>query len=195
MGVDPLIRRAVFLDRDGVINRAVVRGGVPRPPSSPSELEILPGVPEALARLKSAGFRLVVVTNQPDVSRGVLTLESVEAVNAHLSARLPIDEIRICWHDDADRCSCRKPKPGMLLDAAREARLDLSSSYMVGDRWRDIGAGKAAGCATVFIDSGYAETPPEGADAKVGSLMEAAEWILARDEPKEPDGKGRNETR
>lgn len=190
-----MTQRAVFLDRDGVINRAVVRGGAPRPPSSPSEVEILPGVHEALGRLKAAGFRLIVVTNQPDVSRGVLTRESVEAVNAHLSSRLPIDEIRICWHDDADRCSCRKPKPGMLLDAAREARLDLSSSFMVGDRWRDIGAGRAAGCSTVFIDYGYAETAPEMPDAKVGSLMQAAEWILARDEPQEPDGKGQNETR
>ena len=195
MGVDPLKRRAVFLDRDGVINRAVVRGGVPRPPSTPSELEILPGVPSALSRLKSAGFRLIVVTNQPDVARGVLSRKSVEEVHGILSARLPLDEIRVCWHDDADRCPCRKPKPGMLLDAAREARLDLSSSYMVGDRWRDIGAGKAAGCVTVFIDYGYAETPPERPDAKVGSLMEAAEWILARVEPKEHGGKGQNETR
>jgi D-glycero-D-manno-heptose 1,7-bisphosphate phosphatase len=181
MGVDPLKRRAVFLDRDGVINLAVVRDGAPRPPSSLSELEILPGVPEALARLKAAGFRLIVVTNQPDVSRGLLSRESVDAVNAHLSMRLPIDEIRTCWHDDADRCSCRKPEPGLLLDAAREAGLDLSSCYMVGDRWRDIGAGKAAGCATVFIDNGYTEIPPERPDARVGSLTEAASWILARE--------------
>lgn len=177
-----------------MINRAVVRGGVPRPPSTLSELKILPGVPEALDRLKSAGFRLIVVTNQPDVSRGVLSRESVEAIHGMLSARLPLDEIRVCWHDDADRCSCRKPKPGMLLDAAREARLDLASSYMVGDRWRDIDAGRAAGCTTVFIDHGYSERPPESPDAKVGSLMEAAEWILVRKEPKETYRKGRNET-
>jgi D-glycero-D-manno-heptose 1,7-bisphosphate phosphatase len=181
MGVDPLTRRAVFLDRDGVINRAVVRDGAPRPPSSLSELEILPGVPEALSRLKGAGFRLIVVTNQPDVSRGLLSRESVDAVNARLSSHLPLDEIRVCWHDDADRCSCRKPEPGMLRDAAREAGLDLASCYMVGDRWRDIGAGKAAGCATVFIDSGYAEPPPEGPDARVRSLAEAAAWILSRE--------------
>ena len=176
-----MTRRAVFLDRDGVINRAFLRGGVPRPPSSLDELEILPGVPEALARLKSAGFRLIVVTNQPDVARGVLSRESVEAVHDMLSAQLPLDEVRVCWHDDVDRCRCRKPGPGMLLDAAREANLDLTSSYMVGDRWRDVEAGKRAGCITVFVDHGYDEPRPPVPDARVGSLAEGADWILARE--------------
>jgi len=174
-------RRAVFLDRDGVINRAFVRDGKPYPPSGPGELEILSGVPEALDRLKAAGFRLVVVTNQPDVARGVFSREVVEAIHSDLSARLPIDEIRVCWHDDGNRCLCRKPEPGMLLDAAREARLDLSSSYMVGDRWRDVEAGRAAGCVTILIDYGYAEKQAGPPDKKAGSLVEAAEWILSRD--------------
>lgn len=181
MGVRPVSSRAVFLDRDGVINRALERGGVPRPPSSPEELEILPGVPEALARLKSAGFRLVVVTNQPDVARGVLSRESVERIHSVMSSALPIDEFRVCWHDDNDRCGCRKPKPGMLLDAAREADLDLRSSYMVGDRWRDMEAGESAGCITVFVDAGYQERRPPGFSARVRSLAEGADWILARE--------------
>jgi D-glycero-D-manno-heptose 1,7-bisphosphate phosphatase len=172
-------RRAVFLDRDGVINRAVVRDGLPYGPDLVDELEILPGVKEALSRLRDAGFRLVVVTNQPDVARGTRRREEVEAMNAALAAALALDDIRVCYHDDADNCTCRKPKPGMLEDAARDAGLDLSRSFMVGDRWRDVGAGRRAGCTTIFIDHNYAERRPERPDAIVGSLPEAADWILS----------------
>lgn len=174
------MRRAVFLDRDGVINRTVVRNGKPYPPAGIRELEILPGVPEAIELLRKAGFRLVVVTNQPDVARGARTREEVENIHAALRSRLVLDEFRVCYHDDTDRCACRKPEPGMLLDAAREAHLDLSNSFMVGDRWRDIEAGKRAGCATVFIDAGYEEKRPERPDAIVRSLSEAADWILTK---------------
>jgi len=173
-------RRAVFLDRDGVINRAFVRDGKPYPPSGPEELEILPGVPEALSRLSAAGFRLVVVTNQPDVARGKQSRETVEAIHTALRNQLPIDEFRVCYHDDADRCSCRKPEPGMLLDAAADLGLDLPSCFLVGDRWRDVEVGKNAGCATVFIDYGYSERRPEKSDKIARSLSEAADWILDR---------------
>src|SRR5439155_24902608 len=115
VGVDPLSPPAVFLDRDGVLNRAVVRQGKPYPPASVEELEILPGVPEALSRLKAAGYSLVVVTNQPDVARGVTTRAMVEEMHRFLAERLPIDEFRVCMHDDWDNCECRKPRPGLLL--------------------------------------------------------------------------------
>src|SRR3990172_6964226 len=118
MGIHAMTRRAVFLDRDGVINRTIVRNGRPHPPSNLSELEILPGVPEALMRLRAAGFRLIVVTNQPDVARGMQTRETVEAIHAALKAQLALDEVRVCYHDDSDHCFCRKPAPGLLLDAA-----------------------------------------------------------------------------
>jgi D-glycero-D-manno-heptose 1,7-bisphosphate phosphatase len=169
----------VFLDRDGVINRAIVRDGKPYPPRHSDELEILPGVPEALARLRSAGFHLVVVTNQPDVARGTQRREVIDAMHALLAAALPIDEFRVCDHDDSDGCVCRKPKPGMLEAAAREADLNLSDSFMVGDRWRDVEAGRRAGCRTVFIDRQYAEARPDRPDVTVGSLPEAVDWILA----------------
>lgn len=172
--------RAVFLDRDGVINRAYVRDGRPVPPSGHEETEILPGVPEALARLRDAGYLIVVVTNQPDVSRGITTRKNVEAIHAVLGASLPINEFRVCYHDDADRCSCRKPAPGMLNDIAREKHLDIASSFMVGDRWRDVEAGRNAGCKTVFIDYGYSERRPENPDSIVRSLPEAVDWILGR---------------
>jgi D-glycero-D-manno-heptose 1,7-bisphosphate phosphatase len=173
-------RAAVFLDRDGVINRPVIRNGRPYPPPDEGALEILPGVENALARLHEAGFHLVVVTNQPDVARGTQTREAIDRMHARLSAALPLDDIRVCLHDDGDGCACRKPKPGLLEDAARQADLSLTDSFMVGDRWRDIEAGQRAGCTTVFIDWGYEERRPENPDAVVGSLPEAADWILTR---------------
>jgi D-glycero-D-manno-heptose 1,7-bisphosphate phosphatase len=180
MGIDRGIRRAVFLDRDGVINRAVVRDGRPFPPATVDELEVLPGVAAALERLRAAGFRLVVVTNQPDVARGTQRRDVIDRMHAQLAETLPIDEFRVCDHDDSDHCRCRKPRPGMLEDAAREAGISLADSFMVGDRWRDIEAGRLAGCTVIFIDRGYHERRPDRPDAIAGSLPEAAEWILNR---------------
>jgi len=182
MGVDTLARRAVFLDRDGVLNRAFVRDGKPSPPSSIEELEILPGVREALESLKRAGFTLVVVTNQPDVARRLTSRDSVERIHAHLRMQLPLHDIRVCYHDDADECECRKPKPGLLLGAAQDSDISLPASYMIGDRWRDIEAGRRAGCRQVLIDYGYEETHAVKPDARVASLSEAAEWILGQED-------------
>jgi D-glycero-D-manno-heptose 1,7-bisphosphate phosphatase len=179
VGVDREVsRRAVFLDRDGVLNASVVRDGRPYPPARVEDLEILPGVRDALDQLKHAGFVLLVVTNQPDVARGTQTREAVEAIHDRLRAELPLDAIYGCYHDDADGCACRKPGPGMLLDGARDWDVALAASFMVGDRWRDIEAGVAAGCRTVFIDYQYDERQPRAFDAKVTSLAEAAAWIL-----------------
>ena len=172
-------RRAVFLDRDGVINRAFVREGKPFPPPTPQDLEVLPGVPEALQELKSHGYKLLVVTNQPDVGRGKQSREALEAMHHALRTSLPLDDILVCCHTDQDHCDCRKPLPGMLLEAARKHNIDLASSFMVGDRWRDIEAGYNAGCKTILIDYGYSERPPDHVpDLRVGSLREAADWII-----------------
>jgi D-glycero-D-manno-heptose 1,7-bisphosphate phosphatase len=174
-----MMRRAVFLDRDGVINRAFIRNGKPYPPLDSGELEILPGVAEALARLRVAGYLLIVITNQPDVARGTARREAVEAIHAALMARLPLDTVLTCFHDDVDRCLCRKPHPGLLYQARDAFDIDLSESVVVGDRWRDIKAGISAGCRTVFIDYHYNEPrPPEPLDFACGSLDEAATWIL-----------------
>jgi len=172
-------RRAVFLDRDGVINRAFVRDGKPFPPPTPQELEILPGVPEALRELKANGFKLLLVTNQPDVGRGKLSLQTLAAMHEDLRAHLPLDDILVCCHTDQDKCDCRKPMPGMIIEAARKHNIDLAASFMVGDRWRDIDAGYNAGCKTILIDYGYSERPPDHEpDLRVGSLREAADWII-----------------
>jgi D-glycero-D-manno-heptose 1,7-bisphosphate phosphatase len=176
MGVDSVSAAAVFLDRDGVLNAAVVRDGRPYPPASVEEIRILPDAAGALGRLKRHGYRLVVVTNQPDVARGTQRRDVVESINETLRARLPIDEVRVCYHDDADRCRCRKPEPGLLLQAPA---YDLARSVIVGDRWRDIEAGRRAGVrAAVLIDAGYDEPMRSTPDARVRSLSEAVDWIL-----------------
>ena len=172
------MKRAVFLDRDGVINRAIVREGRPYPPADLAALEILPGAADAMHSLHKAGWLLIVVTNQPDVARGTKSRANVEAINAHLQQCLPIDEFRTCYHDSSDRCNCRKPLPGALLAAADAHGIDLASSYMIGDRWRDTEAGERAGCKTIFLDYGYYEKQPEKFNHRVCSLAEAADIIL-----------------
>jgi D-glycero-D-manno-heptose 1,7-bisphosphate phosphatase len=180
------VRKAVFLDRDGVLNRPIIRDGKPYPPANLSELEILPDAAGALAELKVWGFLLVLITNQPDVARGTQQRSVVEAIHAALEQVFPLDDIYVCYHDDRDMCSCRKPLPGLLLQAASKYSIDLHSSYMIGDRWRDVEAGWNAGCRTILIDHGYHERPPSHApDARVTSLKEAADWIIREISEKE----------
>ena len=172
--------RAVFLDRDGVINQCKVIDGKPYPPLSVAEFVMLPGVADATRKLKQAGFHLIVATNQPDVGRGTLKQEVVESIHAYIRATLPIDRVEVCYHPGkgVSDCDCRKPKPGMLLRAARELNIDLRASWMVGDRWRDIDCGHAAGVRTVFIDYGYDEPLKQQPDFRAKSLFEAAGLIL-----------------
>lgn len=172
------LAKAVFLDRDGVLNEALVRNGKPYPPSNRAELRIIPAAFSVLKKLKLAGFKLIVVTNQPDVARGVVTRQWVEEINGYLQDQLPLDVFKVCFHDDLDGCSCRKPLPGALLEAAKEFEIDLGLSYMVGDRWKDISAGKAAGCKTIFIDYGYLEKQPTDADFVVNTLSAVEHIIL-----------------
>jgi D-glycero-D-manno-heptose 1,7-bisphosphate phosphatase len=171
---------AVFLDRDGVLNEAIVRDGKPYPPASAAELKIIPDAAASLARLKASGLPLIVVTNQPDVARGTQTMAAIDEINDLLRRALPIDDFLTCAHDDRDQCACRKPKPGLILEGAARHGADPARSFMVGDRWRDIEAGKSAGCRTIWIDRGYRERRPEAPDARVGSLAEAVEWILGQ---------------
>jgi D-glycero-D-manno-heptose 1,7-bisphosphate phosphatase len=173
------VRRAVFLDRDGVLNESIVRNGKPYPPASLEELKLFPDASPALARLKGAGFLLVVVTNQPDVARGTQSREIVEAMHARIAVALPIDDFFVCWHDDADGCYCRKPLPGLLHSAANAYEVDIHESFLIGDRWRDIDAGAAAGCHTVLIDREYVERQPQyRPDYCTYSITGAADWIL-----------------
>jgi len=176
---DAVKNKAVFLDRDGVLNRAVVRNGTPYPPANAAELVLTPNAKETLQGLKAQGFLLLVVTNQPDVAKGTTTRAAVEEINRKLASKLPVDDVFVCYHQDTYHCDCRKPKPGMILEGARKHNVYLAESFMVGDRWRDVEAGQNAGCRTIFIDGGYEERQPaRPADARVHSLKEAADWIL-----------------
>ncbi|MDR1111558.1 MAG: HAD-IIIA family hydrolase [Deltaproteobacteria bacterium] len=171
-------RKAVFLDRDGVLNQAVVVDGQPRPPADAQSLVLTIGAKSLLLGLKELGFLLICVTNQPDVARGTRTMANVVAMNDKVRFELPLDDLLFCPHDDADLCGCRKPRAGLLLAAADKWSIDLPSSWMVGDRAGDVGAGRAAGCRTVFIDLGYAETKPDPpADFVCQSLFEAINTI------------------
>jgi D-glycero-D-manno-heptose 1,7-bisphosphate phosphatase len=173
-------RAAVFLDRDGVLNEPVVRSGRPHPPDSAAELRVPAGVREACRELSDARLALICVTNQPDIARGTQDPATVAAINDHLRELLGLDEVVVCPHDDDDGCLCRKPRPGMILDAASRLQLDVSRSVTIGDRWRDIEAGRAAGTWTVFIDCGYNERQPDHPDLIVNGLKEAVPWIIDR---------------
>ena len=172
-------RRAVFLDRDGVINEAVVKDGKPYPPSGLSELKILPGVAEAINHLHQEGWLLIVVTNQPDVARGITKRETVEEINQFLLNQFPFECVLTCYHDTNDKCDCRKPRPGFLLQSQQRYGIDLSASYMVGDRWRDIEAGVSAECKTIFIDYGYNERQPTNYTYRANDLLEASKIIVS----------------
>lgn len=183
MGEHSLKKRAVFLDRDGVLNRPVIRQGHPHPPASVEEFAIYEEAAAGCARLKAAGFLLVVVTNQPDVGRGTQDRAEVEAMHDKLLRTLPmLDGIEVCWHAGArygDPCDCRKPRPGMLWRAATAFQLDLSRSYLIGDRWRDIDCARAAGCRAVFIEHNYDEPLRSPPDFVVATFSEAVAAILS----------------
>src|ERR1700681_2990002 len=134
------MRRAVFLDRDGVLNRAILREGKPYSPATLAELRVLAGVREACRKLREAGFALILITNQPDIARGITTAQQVAHIHTRLKRYLQLDDIQVCPHDDSTQCDCRKPKPGLLLEAAQRLNIDLAGSFVVGDRWRDVEA-------------------------------------------------------
>jgi D-glycero-D-manno-heptose 1,7-bisphosphate phosphatase len=173
-----MVRRAVFLDRDGVINANVERDGRAVAPTTLADFRLLPGAAESVRRLKQADFVTIVVTNQPDVATGRTPRDVVEAMHSRIRASMPIDDIKACYHTDDDHCSCRKPKPGLILEAARDRNIDTSRSYVVGDRWRDMEAGRQAGCKTILVQDGSLQDGSASADRVVRSVVEAIDFIL-----------------
>ena len=171
------MRKAIFLDRDGVINKTFIKNGLPYSPSTFDLLEILPGVKESILRLKKLNFVCLVVTNQPDVPRGKIEKKTVIKMNNYIKDEIKLDDIFICYHDDLDSCKCRKPKPGLLLEASKKWDIDLKKSYMIGDRWKDIEAGKRAGCKTIFIDCNYKEAKPKNPHFTTDSLLNSVHII------------------
>lgn len=173
-----MVTSAVFVDRDGVLCANIMRDGRAVAPTSLEQFNLLPGIAESVRALQSAGYLVIVVTNQPDVGAGRTPRATVEAMHGIIRDRLGVDDIKVCFHTNADNCLCRKPKPGMILEAAAERAIDLPSSYVVGDRWTDISAGRAAGCKTFFVEYGYEEHQSVKADRVVRSFPEAAGIIL-----------------
>ena len=174
------LRRAVFLDRDGVINRCEVRNGKPYAPRRLEDFRLLPGVKNAVRALKRAKFLVIVVTNQPDIGNGLISKITVEAMHQWLERHLHVNDIKFCPHRQDENCGCRKPKPGMLLEAAKQWNIDLGNSYMVGDRCSDVIAGQSAGCYTIFINRGYREGKCPKPDRMINSLPAAVRLILTR---------------
>jgi len=182
MGEHQVSKSAVFLDRDGVLNRPVVRDGLPFPPANVDEFRLYPDAAEGCEQLKKAGFLLIVVTNQPDVGRGTQSRESVDAMHSVLRAALPsLDGVEVCFHAGSgygEPCDCRKPKPGLLLRAAAAHNIDLKRSFLIGDRWRDLDCAHAAGCRAVLIDHSYREQLREKPEFTVTTFREAVAIIL-----------------
>jgi D-glycero-D-manno-heptose 1,7-bisphosphate phosphatase len=173
-----VMARAIFLDRDGVLVIPEFRDGRSFAPTRLDHYEFYPDAPAALSRLKAVGFKLVIVTNQPDVGKGLIAEDVVNEMHDRLRKAMPVDAVKACFHPQSVGCGCRKPKPGMLIEAARELQIDLTRSYMVGDRASDVEAGEAAGCRTVFIDLDYRERKPPAPTFAVRSVTEAADCIL-----------------
>jgi D-glycero-D-manno-heptose 1,7-bisphosphate phosphatase len=174
------LRPAVFLDRDGTLNVQNIRNGQPFAAEKLEEFRLFEGVPEACRALKAAGYFLVVVTNQPEVGRGTLPEAVVDAIHARLRSLVPqIDRIEACYDPGRGEISRRrKPEPGMILDAAEALGIDLSRSWMIGDRWRDVQCGRNAGVRTVFIEFGYSDEVESKPDYTVKTFPEAVSVIL-----------------
>lgn len=171
----------MFLDRDGtLISAPVSRDGVPGAIHDPSQVHLTRGAADFCAAMHEAAVQLFIVTNQPDVARGLVARYLVEQINQSLAEALDIAEVAVAWSDD-DADPLRKPNPGLLLDLAARHDVDLARSVMIGDRWRDVVAGQRAGTATVFIDRRYrGDRPPDGPDLTVKELGDATDWVLER---------------
>ena len=169
--------KAVFLDRDGVLNNIIIKNGLPFSPENYENLKILPGVKESVIKLKQLHFYCLVITNQPDVSRGKIKKKAVIKMNEYLKKELSLDDIFVCYHDDQDKCECRKPNPGLIFEAAKKWNVKLNKSYMIGDRWKDIDAGNRSGCKTIFIDNNYEEKIKTKPDFTSKNLLKAVTII------------------
>lgn len=173
------MHKAVFLDRDGVINKAIVKDGKPFSPLIVEDLKVDFEVKFALDELRNAGFLLVVITNQPEIARGNLTFEVLDLIHDNICKSVGHLEFYVCPHDNQDLCKCRKPSTGLLDSAAINLRIDLIKSYLIGDRWNDIAAGQRAGCKVYWINRNYDEKQPTGEFITVNSLSEAVSLILS----------------
>jgi len=170
--------KCVFLDRDGVLNESLVISGKPYAPTQKSEFKITNGSIDAINKIKKKGFLTIIVTNQPDLVTGKLEKHTLDFFHKKLITLMPIDDIFICAHVDRDKCSCRKPKPGLIFKAASKYNINLSKSYMIGDRWRDVDCAKEAGLRSIFIDHRYNEKLNNVPDFTIFTIRDAINCIV-----------------
>jgi len=166
---------AFFIDRDGVINKSKIVDGVCKPPSDLIGLQLHEGVVLAVENLMLSGITPVVITNQPDVARGIQSREIVEQINDRIKDLTGIVHFYVCYDDDTSNCDCRKPKIGLIKQSSNDLSIDIKRSFLIGDRWKDISAGQTAGVReTFFIDYSYPEKQPSQPFTLVKSLLEAS---------------------
>jgi D-glycero-D-manno-heptose 1,7-bisphosphate phosphatase len=177
---DEVVRKAVFLDRDGVLAVPKFRDGRSFAVRALAEFRLYDDAEPSVNALVDAGWTVVVATNQPDIANGLVSAGTVEAMHDIVRSRMPVASVETCPHNREANCDCRKPKPGLLVRAAERHGIDLAASYMVGDRDSDIEAGAAAGCRTIFIDRGYDRPAAIQPERTVASLAEAVAHILRR---------------
>tara|TARA_B110001454_G_C12609668_1_gene388124 strand:+ start:204 stop:779 length:576 start_codon:yes stop_codon:yes gene_type:complete len=170
-------RKAIFLDRDGTLNKAYIENGLPISPSSLNKFKIIKGVKKSINRLKKLNFLCILITNQPDVFRGKISKKTVVKMNSYIKKKIKLDDMFVCYHDNEHNCNCRKPKPGLLVKASKKWKIDLNKSFMIGDRWKDILAGKKVGCKTIFINNNYKNDKKVKADFTFKSLLKAVNKI------------------
>ena len=174
------MKKAAFLDRDGVINAAIVLNGKPDSPKNLTEMKILEGVIEAIQTLKAQSFIPIIITNQPDIARNRLKDVDLIAMHEKIRSETQIEYFYTCPHDDEDGCNCRKPKPGLISQAEKDLQIELKSSFLVGDRWRDITTAQALGIEAFFIDYSYTEKQPSKPYTRVSSLLEVSKIMVQR---------------
>ena len=156
--------KAFFFDRDGILNKSIIKNHKPYSPRFPKELILNRELLSFIKKLKNKGFLIFVVSNQPDIKKGKLSKYSLKIINSIIKKYFLIDEIYICSHEKNDNCKCRKPKPGMLIEASKKWNVDLKKSFLIGDRWKDITAGTIMNCTTIFIDYNYRESKPRNSN-------------------------------
>lgn len=157
-------QKAIFLDRDGVINNNIIESGKPYPPLKLGSVHVIKGMKELIKKWQDEKYLVIVITNQPDVAAHLVTKNKVDKINKFLKNELNFDDIFVCYHGEKDNCNCRKPKIGLFLQAQEKYNIDMKKSWMIGDRWKDIEAGKKAGCKTIYLNYGYDEQRPTEQD-------------------------------
>jgi D-glycero-D-manno-heptose 1,7-bisphosphate phosphatase len=170
--------KAVFLDADGVLNESIMVNNKPAAPTSVDKLVIPKEVKPNLDVLKKAGYLLICITNKPDIARGLMTQQDVDSIFKKLRSTLPLNDIYVCYQEGSD---CYKPKPGLILSAKEKYHIDLTKSYVVGDRCTDVQCGQAASCKTIWMNRHYPleKLPDPPADFTTESFTDAVNWILA----------------